>query len=161
MKENHIIDIIDSRPIESLNEVELRTIRVHVESCEQCSQAYEAARIAALLLKERVAEAAENSLDANPFFHTRVMAAWREQIDNVSAFRRLWKATGALVTSMAATTAALAVLSFAVPATDTVNDQTLALAQYSAEAVMLDQGEDQITDEQVLSEIYAEEGEDR
>ena len=90
------------------------------------------------LIRERAAEVIEPS----PFFQTRVLAALRDQANNnVPAFWRLWKSTGALVSSMAATTAALAVLSFMVPGSSTPTSQeaTAALVPYSAEAVVLDQ----------------------
>lgn len=163
MSNNHIIETLDSKPFASLSETELAEIRTHVVSCDPCSRAYDAAEISALLIKERADEAAEHALNANPFFQTRVMAAWRERRDaNVSALRRLWNATGALVTTMAATTAALAVLTFVAPATDGTNQTTAALVPYSAEAVVLDQSDnDQITDDQVLSAIYADDDEGR
>ena len=61
---------------------------------------------------------------------------------------------------MAATTAALAVLTFVAPATDTTNQQTAAIVPYSAESVVLDQDQDnQITNDQVISAIYADDDE--
>ena len=163
MNENHITDILDNAPLSNLSEGELRTIRAHVKTCLRCNRAYEAAQISALLIKERADEAAQNSVNANPFFQTRVMAAWREQQEtSVSALRRLWNATGSLVTTMGATTAALAVLTFVAPSSETTNQPTAALVPYSAEAVVLDQSDsDQVTDDQVLSAIYADEDEGR
>ncbi len=163
MKDNHITEILDSKPFASLSEIELVTIRTHIASCTSCSRAHDAAQISALLIKERADEAAQNSLDVNPFFQTRVMAAWRErQESNVSALRRLWNATGALVGTMAATTAALAVLTFVAPSSETTSQPTAALVPYSAESVVLDQGDnDLVTDDQVLSAIYADEDEGR
>jgi hypothetical protein len=61
---------------------------------------------------------------------------------------------------MAVTTAALAVLSFVLPAPAVaVDDQTA--SAYSAESVILGQGSDELSYEQVLSTIYAEEDEAR
>lgn len=163
MKDNHITEILDSKPFASLSETEMVSIRTHVASCTSCSRAYDAAQISALLIKERADEAAQNSLDANPFFQTRVMAAWRERQEmNVSALRRLWNATGALVGTMAATTAALAVLTFVVPSSETTSQTTATLVPYSAESVVLDQSDnDQLTDDQVLSAIYSDDDEGR
>jgi len=157
MKDNHITHILDENPIVSLKEPELSKIRAHVESCKACCRAYDAARLSASLLRARAAEAAENSANVNPFFQTRVLAAWRErQATSVSTLRRLWNSTGALVASMAATTAALAVLAFVAPSSDSTNQATAALVPYSAEAVVLDQSDnDQVTDDQVLSALYA------
>lgn len=163
MKDNHITEILDSKPFASFSETELATMRTHAAGCASCSHAFEAAQISALLIKERADEAAQNSLDANPFFQTRVMAAWRErQQTNVSALRRLWNSTGALVTTMAATTAALAVLTFVAPSSETISQPTAALVPYSAESVVLDQSDnDQVTDDQVLSAIYSDDDEGR
>jgi alpha/beta superfamily hydrolase len=88
-----------------------------------------------------------------------VLAAWREQqAGGAWGLRRLWNATGALVASMAATTAALAVLMFVAPATNTTDQQTATLVPYSAESVVLEQDRDdnQLTNDQVISAIYDE-----
>ncbi len=159
MRDNHINEILDSKPFASISEAELATIQSHVANCAECNRAFAAARVSALLIKERAGEAADHDSNVNPFFQTRVMAAWRERSENVSALRRLWNATGALVATMTATTAALAVLTFVVPANESVVEQTAALTQYSAEAVMLEQGDNEVSDEQVLNAIYAEEEE--
>jgi len=163
MRDNHITEILDNKPLASINETELATIRSHVAGCASCERAYEAAQLSALLIKERADEAAQNSLVANPFFQTRVMAAWRERREaNVSALRRLWNSTGALVTTMAATTAALAVLAFVAPSSETINQPTAVLVPYSAESVVLDQSDnDQVTDDQVLNAIYSDDDEGR
>jgi hypothetical protein len=159
---NHIIDILDNTPFADLSAGELSTIRAHVESCDDCEQAFEAARLSSLFLQERVSQAAEHAASANPFFQTRVMAAWREQqAGSAWSLRRLWNATGALVASMAATTAALAVLMFVAPATNTSDQQTAALAPYSAESVVLgaDRDDNQLTNDQVISAIYDDDDE--
>jgi hypothetical protein len=159
MKDKHIIDMLERGPLASLTESEVRVISAHAESCPACSRAYEAARISTLLIKERAAE----TMEPSPFFQTRVLAAWREQQANnkVPAFWRLWKTARALVASMAVTTATLAVLSFVAPSSEApvAPETAIALTPSSAEAVVLDQnqGDDQMTYEQVLSAIYAEE----
>ena len=159
---NHITDILDNTPFNGLTESDLSTIGAHTASCDDCAHAFEAAELASLLLAERVSEAAENAANANPFFQTRVLAAWREQQTSVVwSFRRLWNATGVLVASMAATTAALAVLMFVAPATNTAEQQTAALVPYSAETVVLEQdrADNQITNDQVISAIYDDDDE--
>jgi hypothetical protein len=161
MKETHIIDMLETSPLASLSESELNTIRVHAESCPACRQAYAAARISTLLIKERAVE----TIEPSPFFQTRVLAALRAQQDNVPILSRLWKSAGALVSSMALTTAALAALSFLAPGAGTATPQetTTALSPYSAETVIFnqDQSDDQITDEQVINAIYADPDEAR
>ena len=86
--------------------LELQTIHAHAATCVDCERAFAAASISSLLIKERTSEAAQYTLNANPFFETRVLAAWREQqaAPGDWSFRRLWSATGAIVASMAATT---------------------------------------------------------
>ncbi|HEX3279808.1 MAG TPA: hypothetical protein VHR36_01140 [Pyrinomonadaceae bacterium] len=154
MKENHIIEFLESRSFASLNESERVVIQAHTANCSSCARAYEATKIASALLRERAVEAVEPS----PFFHTRVMAALRERQNEVPAFKRLWQAAGALVSSMTATVALLAVLSFVVPGT-----QTSATAQasesngYTAEEVILNQNDwqdEQASDAQVLTTLY-------
>jgi hypothetical protein len=162
MKEKHIVEILESAPFASLNESDLITIRSHVEGCSACYRSYEAARLSALLIKERVAE----TVEPTPFFQTRVMAALREQqaIERVPAYARLWKSAGVLVSSMALTTAALAAFSFIAPGPSSpAFQETAAVSPYSAEAVVLDQSQndDQMSDEQVLSTIYADDDEAR
>src|SRR5678809_1069538 len=93
---HHITNILDNTPIARLSETELQSIRAHTAHCADCAQAFKAAQLAELLIKERASAAAADALNANPFFQTRVLAAWREQRESWS-FGRLWKATGALV----------------------------------------------------------------
>ena len=159
MKDNHIIEILESGPFSSLTKNDLREISVHTESCAACARAYEAARISSLRVKTRAGE----TMEPTPFFQTRVLAALREQQANnkVPAFWRLWKTAGALVASMAMTTAALAVLSFVAPGV-TEPAATAALTPPSAEELVFDQSTtEEMTDEQVLNAIYVEQEEAR
>ena len=155
MNEKHITELLDNTSITNLSEFELKEVRIHVKSCLSCRNAYEAAQLSVLVLKSR----AQETIEPSPFFHTRVMAALREQqaVDSVPAMFRLWKSARALVSSMAVTTAALAVLSFVLPEQAVADDQTV--SAYSVESVMMDQGSDELSYEQVLSTIYAEEDE--
>jgi len=158
MRDKHIIEVLDNTAVESLSESELSEIQVHTETCVSCRSAYEAARLSGLVLKRR----AQATIEPSPFFQTRVMAALREQraVENVPAMLRLWKSARMLVSSMAVTTAALAALSFVLPAPVTsVSDQTA--SAYSAESVVLGQASDEMTYEQVLSTIYSDDDEAR
>jgi len=153
----HIISLIESTALSALSEIELSAIRAHNGDCSDCRRAFEAAQISVLLLKERVAEAFEPS----PFFHTRVMAHLRErQIANESwAWGRIWRATGALASSMVATVVALAILTFMVPGTQitSTSEMMTAANPYNAEEVLLDQSgttDDQVSDDQVLTTLY-------
>ena len=158
MKDKHIINLLESAPLSELSESDLSEIRAHADDCEGCRQAFDAAQIAALLLKERAAE----TFEPTPFFHTRVLAALRErQTTNEWAWSRMWRAAGALASSMAVTVAALAALTFVMPG-QTVAPETTALSAYSPEEVILNRGDsdDQVSDAQVLTTLYEAE-EDR
>ena len=152
MKDKHIINLLESAPLAKLSETDLSEVRAHTGECAGCLQAFEAAQIAALLLKERAAETFEPS----PFFHTRVMATLRERqtANDQWAWSRMWRSAGALASSMVATVAALAVLTFVIPGQ--VTPEATALSAYSAEEVILNHGDsdDQVSDGQVLTTLY-------
>lgn len=157
MKDKHIIEVLDNSSILSLSENELSEVQAHVRDCVSCRGAYEAARLSAIVLQSR----AQATIEPSPFFQTRVMAAWREQqaVESVPAMWRLWSSAKALVSSMALTTASLAVLSFMMPATPAVDQTASAL---SAESVIMGQASDeQMTYEQVFSTIYEDDDEAR
>lgn len=161
MSDKHIINLIEQTPLASLSESDLVAIRAHVTDCADCRRGYEAAQVAVLLIKERAAEAFAPS----PFFHTRVLATLRErQAANESwAWSRMWRAGGALASSMVATVAALVVLTFVVPGTQSTvvpGDMTSTLNAYSAEEVILNQSElpaEQTSDGQILKTLYGAE----
>lgn len=157
MSDKHITEILDSAALAALSPSELDEIRAHVRDCEPCSDAFAAAQLSALVIKER----AQAVIEPSPFFQTRVMAAIHEQqaVESVPAMLRLWKSARGLVSSMALTTAALAALSFVVasPATSTSDQTTAAL---SAESVIFGQDADDLTYEQVMNAIY-EDDEDK
>ena len=159
MKNKHITEILDNASIAALSESELNEIRVHALECMSCREAFEAARLSAVLIKGRV----EAKIEPSPFFQTRVMAALREQqaVESVPAMLRLWRSAKALVSVMAVTTAALAVVSFVQPSQTTpVADQTA--SAYSAYSVIMDQdADDQMSYEQVLSTIYEDDDDAR
>jgi hypothetical protein len=157
MKDKHIIDVLDNAALESLSPGERAEIRAHARECKLCGDAFAAAQVSAVVMRER----AQVVIEPSPFFQTRVMAALREQqaAESVPALLRLWRSSRALVSSMALSTAALAVLSFMIsaPATTTLDQTASAL---SAESVILDQETDELTYEQVLNAIYTDD-EDR
>jgi anti-sigma-K factor RskA len=168
MRDEHIISLIESAPFASLTEEDLTAIRAHTDRCSNCLGAFQAAQVSALMLKER----AEAEFEPSPFFHTRVMATLRErQAANESganswALSRLWRAAGALTSSMVATVAALAVLTFVIPGSQVGSGTPVSsLANsYSAEEVMLDQNpqlDEQLSDGQLLGTIYDGEEEAR
>jgi len=156
----HIIGLLENSPLAGLSENDLTAIRAHSENCPDCLQAFQAARVSQLLLKERAAV----DLEPSPFFHTRVLATLRErQAANESwAFGRLWRAAGALASSMVVTVATLAILTFVMPDTQVATSQVSSLPNgYSAEEVILEQTPqtEEVSDSQLLTSIYGEDEE--
>jgi Putative zinc-finger len=156
MRDQHVTDMLEAAPLAQLGESELAAVRTHAAGCDDCRRAYEAARVSSLLLRERAAETFEPS----PFFQTRVLAALRERRAGVEApaFKRLWRSAGALVSSMAATVALLATLTFLNPAQlpDAAGQDT-ASASNPYEEVVVAQDEltaGEMTYGQVLTTIY-------
>ena len=158
MKTKHIIEIIDNVSVASLSKTELDEVRVHARECDSCGAAFEAAQISALVIKER----AHVQIEPSPFFHTKVLAAVREQqaVESVPAFVRLWNSARALVAGMAVATIALAALTFVVPDPATALQEQTASVD-AAESVIFDQGDEPLSYEQVLAAIYEEEDEAR
>jgi hypothetical protein len=137
-----------------LGGAELEALRAHTELCADCLRAFEAARASSLMLKARAAEAFEPS----PFFQTRVLARLRERraAEEGWTLARLWKSAGLLVTSMAATVAALAVFTFVTPP-EAAPQELAAGGPYTAETLILGEsgaGEEQMTDVQVFTTLY-------
>lgn len=152
MRDEHIISLIENTSLASLSESDLTVIRTHTKDCLDCFRAYEAAQVSLLLIKEHAAVEFEPS----PFFHTRVLATLRERqaVNDSWAFGRLWRTAGALASSMVATVAALAFLTFVIP-----DNQVATVSQvtngYSAEEVILDQAQSEEASEgQFLTTIY-------
>lgn len=158
MKDRHIIELIDNVSLASLSKTELDEVRAHARECDSCEAAFEAAQLSALVIKER----AHVKVEPSPFFHTKVLAAVREQqaLESVPAFLRLWNSARAVVSSMAVATIALAALTFVVPEPATALQEQTASVD-AAESVIFDQGDDQLSYEQVLAAIYEEEDEAR
>lgn len=158
MKDKHIINLIENTVFGSLSEDDLQTIRTHAAECESCERAFAAARLSFVMLKERNSETFEPS----PFFHTRVLAHLRERqaASEAWSWSRIWRATGALASSMVATVAALAILTFVFPespSTAELFEATAARNVYTAEEVILnpdDLFDEQASDGSVLRTLY-------
>jgi hypothetical protein len=154
MKDEHIISLLESAPLRSLSENDLTVISVHTENCSDCFKAFQAAQVSSLLLKERAAVEFEPS----PFFHTRVLATLRERqaVNDSWAFGRLWRTAGALASSMVATVAMLAIVTFIIPETQVASSQLS--TSYSAEEVILEQvpQTEEVSDAQLLTSIYGD-----
>jgi anti-sigma-K factor RskA len=153
MKDKHIIEVIDSKAVASLSQIELDDLKAHTRECASCRTAFDAAQLSSFAIRER----AQVKIEPSPFFHTKVLAAWKERqaVESVPAFLRLWQSASALVSAMALVTIALAVMTFVYPDPATaLTEQTASID--AAEAVLFDQGDEQLSYEQVLSTIYDE-----
>ena len=162
MKHEHIKKLLDEAPLASLGKAELAALRAHAEVCAECGRAFEAAQAASLALRARAAETFEPS----PFFQTRVLAALRERqaAEEGWTLARLWKSTRLLVSSMAATTAALVVLTLAAPQDEAVaSDLAAGATPFTAESLLFEEAEaerGQMSYEQVLSTLYGSDDEE-
>src|SRR6185503_10323899 len=158
MKDKHIIEVIDNVALANLSQTELEEVKGHARECGTCRTAFEAAQVSAVVLKQR----AQVKIEPSPFFHTKVLAALRERqtVQSVPTFVRLWKSASALVSSMALATIALAVLTFVIPDPATAVTEQVASVD-AAEAVIVDQLDEELTYEQVIATIYNEEDEAR
>ena len=158
MRHEHVKKLLDEAPLASLGKAELASARAHVEGCGECRRALGAAQLSSLMLKARAAE----GFEPPPFFQTRVLAALRERraAEEGWTFARLWRSAGLLVSSMAATVAALAVFTFVAPAEQATGQEVASGAPYTAEAVIFDEAaEEQMTYDQVLASLYGAEDE--
>src|SRR6185369_12870421 len=138
MRDEHIISLIENTSLAKLSENDLAVIHAHTQECSDCFRAVEAAQVSLLLLKAH----ATVQFEPSPFFHTRVLATLRERqaANEVWAFGRMWRAAGALASSMVAAVALLAVFTFVVPENPVASQQVSSLGNgYSAEEVILDQ----------------------
>lgn len=154
MRDEHIKRMLDEAPLSSLSEGEFERVRAHADACADCGRAFEAAQVSTLMLKARSA----GEFEPSPFFQTRVLARLRERraAEEGWTLARLWKTAGLLVSSMAATVAALAVFTFVAPRETTAQD-LVAVAPYTAEALVLDESDaadEQMTDGQVFTTLY-------
>jgi anti-sigma-K factor RskA len=158
MRDEHIKRMLDEAPLSSLSEGGLERARAHADACADCRRAFDAAQVSSLMLKASAAREFEPS----PFFQTRVLAQLRERraAEEGWTLARLWKSAGLLVSSMAATVAALAVFTFVAPQPTTAQDLG---GPYTAESVILD-GSDaddvQVTDVQVFATLYESDGDE-
>ena len=158
MPDSHIIRTLEEKPFDSLSGDDIASVESHIAICDECRSAYDAARIAAGLLQARTAE----TVDVGPFFKTRVMAAIRE--GRLSAEEpplvRMWRAAGALVSTMAVLLVMLTGMTiFSASPDSQIDVKTMAASQnlYSPEYVVLergDLGDEELPNDQVVSTIY-------
>ena len=170
MRSDHIINLIEERPLNNLSASEIERVNAHTSDCAECLLAFEAARASSLLLRER----ASVTVEPSPFFQTRVLAAIRERggernpAPEMFGLRKMWQAARILVTSMAVVVAMLTALTFLTDRAQLQPDQSdLASGSGadSAEWVIFESNHpanDDLTYSQVLTNLYDQEakGED-
>ncbi|HVE58495.1 MAG TPA: hypothetical protein VNB22_16805 [Pyrinomonadaceae bacterium] len=156
MKDRHILEILDGKKFAELGSDELKDFQTHSAGCAECRQAFEAARISAVLLNVR---ASVGTVEPSAFFQSKVLNAIREKQSlrkPIAAFRRWWQASYALVCSMLFIVITLGALTFLAPKSNA--DQAVSTYNlYSTDSVILNQNPPRnITTEQALEVIYAE-----
>lgn len=164
MPDTHIIRALEEKPFDSLSGDDIASVESHIAICDECKSAYDAARVAASLIQARTAE----TVDVGPFFKTRVMAAIRESrlSPEEPPLVRMWRAAGALVSTMAVLLVILTGMTIFSASPDLqIELTTMAASQnlYSPEYVVLergDLGDDELANDQVVSTIYDLEGGD-
>ena len=154
MRKTHIIDILEAGPISSLSEAEIEQAESHAAQCSECKRAYEAAWISDALIKSRASEMTE----VGPFFQTRVMAALKGKHPSpaASALVKMWRAAGALASTIAALLAVLVALTFF---DSPMQSAAVAVSQniFSPEYVVFEQGdldEDKLAYDELIATIY-------
>ncbi len=156
MKDRHILEILDRAVFAELGEDDLKSIQIHSANCSDCRQAYEAARVSAVLLDVR---AAIPAVEPSAFFRSKILTAIREKQNlrkPIAAFRRWWQASYALVCSMLFIVVTLAALTILAPKSN--SEQAVSTYNlYSTDSVILNQNPPRnITTEQALEVIYTE-----
>ena len=158
MPDNHIIKMLDEKPFGSLSDGDIASAESHIAMCRQCKSAYDAARVAASLIQARTSE----TVDASPFFKTRVMAAIRERQLTLEepSLVRMWRAAGALISTLALVLVILTGMTIFSQSPDSQSQTPVVAASqnlYSPEYVVLERGDlddDELANDQVIGTVY-------
>jgi len=158
MPDSHIIKILDEEPFSSLSDGDIASAESHIAMCQQCKSAYDAARVAASLIQARTSE----TVDASPFFKTRVMAAIRERqlTAEEPALVRMWRAAGALISTLALLLVTLTGMTIFSQSHEFQSQTPVVAASqnlYSPEYVVLERGDlddDELANDQVIGTVY-------
>lgn len=161
MSNNHIIQMLDERPFDTLGTDEVERAESHIRACDECRSAFDAARIASTLISAR----AKQTTEVPSFFNTRVLAAIREKQLTAEgpALLKLWRAAGALISSMALVLVVLTGMTiFSSNSFAPVPQLSASQNLYSAEYVVLrsSDDDDEIANDQVLETVYDLEDDD-
>lgn len=158
MSDTHIIKLLEEKPFSSLSPADIARAESHIDSCGECKSAYNAARIAALLIEVR----ASQTVEVGPFFKTRVMATIREGRLSAEepALVRMWRAASALVSTIGILLVILTGITIFSQGPDSQMPPTaMAAGQniFSPEYVVLDRGDlgdDELANDQVIPTMY-------
>ena len=164
MRDNHIISMLEEGPAGQLSASARALIEAHAAECAPCLRAYGAARISDSLVRARASE----TIEASPFFKTRVMAALRERhlSPEPPALVRMWKAAGAIFSMMAVLVVVLIGLTVFGGGPDSqtqLPEMVASQSIYSPEYVVFDRDDlagDGLVYDQVLGTIYDSEDDD-
>jgi len=167
MKDDHIIKLIEERPLSKLSATEIERINAHTAQCAECLLGFEAAIVSHRLLKER----ASATVEPSPFFRTRVMAAVRERgrqggRERSSApepfgFWKMWQAARFLIASMAAVVVTLTLLTLLTGRPQTPSGDHNSASSSSVDLVFEDDSPaiDELNYGQVFTNLYDQEAE--
>ena len=161
MQDNHIVKMLEKKPFSALSQDEFVVIKAHIAECPGCLHTYESAKVTEILIRARTAELATPS----PFFKTRVMAAIRERqlSPELPAIVRMWRAAGALVSTLAMLVAILIGVTFYNHGPDQQPEINVSENIYSLEYVEFGQpdfADYGVAYDQVLGTIYDSEDAD-
>jgi predicted anti-sigma-YlaC factor YlaD len=153
MNEKHIIENLDAKPFAELSEDEVLQIKEHAAKCSSCLSAFLAAERSTEILKFEAAR----EIEPSAFFQSKVLRALKEKRGSrrpVWDLWKMWQASGALVSLMAAMVAGLFFAGAIAPgASGGVNYPA---AGDTTEAVIFEQENTlrDMTSEQIFQEIY-------
>jgi hypothetical protein len=156
MRENHIIRLLEEKPLGSLTASELDIVKAHTASCPDCLHAYEAAQTSLLMLRELTSVIVEPSA----FFQTKVLAAIREQnrAPKQLEYLKMWQTASPLVALIGALIVMLLALTFFTDSSQQQSEPSnlASINDDSPEWMVVDRNEsdDNVTSSQALAIIY-------
>src|SRR5262249_13017006 len=163
MKDDHIIKLIEERPLSNLSATEIERINAHTAQCAECLLGFQAAMVSSRLLKER----ASATVEPSPFFHTRALAAIRERGRERSSapepfsFWKMWQAARFLIASMAAVVVTLTLMTLLTGRPQTPSGDHNSASSSSVDLVFEDDSPaiDELNYGQVFTNLYDQEAE--
>lgn len=158
MNRKHITEILDEKRFSELTKTDLNLINSHTAECSACNEAFQAARVSAVLLSSHNTE----SFAPSAFFQSKVINALREKQTiqkPILVFRRWWQASYGLVFAMFFVVLTLVGLTVFAPNSNAneVQAEVSNFNLYSTDNVIINQKQSRdLTSEQTLELIYNE-----